>query len=358
MAFETVRLCDINPNPFRNMDRYPIDREKVEELKESIRTTGFWDNVVCRRVGGRVEQAYGHHRLVAAREELGEKAKIEVPIKDLDDTAMLKIMARENSETWKNSPIIDMETLRAVVLAYASGKIELGKVGKITPKDRIRYAPSFLKNEDRDVPPDPHPYTAEILTPILGWTIDKTKDVLNQLENDEREMVPEETFRRMGPEQAKVTTTEASKTYRAVKAEAKAAGKTEVKAEQEAKAAAKSVAKEVATKLRDGEISTGRAAEVGAMARQKYVKARIKEEIPLPDIDNKMVALAKWIEGFFADVKTNENYQALKEIVKFSAHAEPYAIRELGTAMEWLEGELAEFRKALGFQSGSLKKRN
>jgi len=29
----TYRLADIQPNPFRNIERYPIDRAKVEALK-------------------------------------------------------------------------------------------------------------------------------------------------------------------------------------------------------------------------------------------------------------------------------------------------------------------------------------
>ncbi len=39
-------LSKIKPNPFRYMDRYPIQRDKVEALKQSFRRTGFWENIV------------------------------------------------------------------------------------------------------------------------------------------------------------------------------------------------------------------------------------------------------------------------------------------------------------------------
>ena len=48
MALKKFRVGDIQPNPFRHLDRYPIKREKVEALRESLRSTGFWDNVVAR----------------------------------------------------------------------------------------------------------------------------------------------------------------------------------------------------------------------------------------------------------------------------------------------------------------------
>ena len=335
MAFESVRLCDIHSNPFRNMERYPIDKEKVDELKESIRTTGFWDNVVCRRVDGKVEQAYGHHRMVAAREVLGEKARIEVPMKDLDDEAMLKIMARENSETWRGSPIINMETVRAVVTAYAAGKIVLGKVGKDTSKNKIRNAPGFIAGSDGPQVPEDRPYTAESLVPILGWPIHKVWDVLNQLESDERDTVSEETLRGMGLEQAKAVVAEASKTYRAVKNEGAVAGKDKAEVEVEARAAARSVGKEIATKLKTGKISTGKVAETGTTARRKFVREKPNDPRPLPDIDEKALEVADYLDGILS---TTENWgKIMEEITKYEEHMVAPARRILVKALMNLE---------------------
>ncbi len=66
MSVRAFRVKDIQPNPFRNLEACPFNAGKVDILRESIRTTGFWDNVVARLDDkGRPELAYGHHRQVA-----------------------------------------------------------------------------------------------------------------------------------------------------------------------------------------------------------------------------------------------------------------------------------------------------
>ena len=61
-------LKNVNANPFRHIDRYPIQEDKISALKKSIEDTDFWENIVAREVGGKIEIAYGHHRLAALRE--------------------------------------------------------------------------------------------------------------------------------------------------------------------------------------------------------------------------------------------------------------------------------------------------
>lgn len=68
---------------------------------------------------------------------------------------------------WSITSEIEQETIRAVVLAYAEGKIELPRLPG--PKARgVRYAPSFridvVPNGLRD-----KPYTAESIAKFLGW---------------------------------------------------------------------------------------------------------------------------------------------------------------------------------------------
>lgn len=114
-----LTLQQLRPNPFRDLARYPIHREKVEALKASIRSTGFWDNVVVRKVKDEdaYEVAYGHHRIEALkelqREDLLEAGfSMELPIRKLDDAMMIRIMANENvAEFSVSSDIID-ETIR------------------------------------------------------------------------------------------------------------------------------------------------------------------------------------------------------------------------------------------------------
>ena len=92
------QVKNIECNPFRDMGHYPINKEKVAALRRSIQTTGFWDNIVARQVDDKAEIAYGHHRLEALREEFPPDHEVDLIIQDLDDEAMLRIMAWENMD--------------------------------------------------------------------------------------------------------------------------------------------------------------------------------------------------------------------------------------------------------------------
>lgn len=106
-----IKVADLEPNPFRQMERYPIDRAKVEALKTSIKETSFWDNILVRRRNGKYQIAYGHHRRIALK-ELGIK-QVNIPVRDIDDATMVRIMAEENLN-WNTSPAVINETVLAV----------------------------------------------------------------------------------------------------------------------------------------------------------------------------------------------------------------------------------------------------
>lgn len=100
-----IKVASIQPNPFRDLTRNPLQRPKIETLKSSISETGFWDNVVVRphpTDKGVYQLAYGHNRLGAVR-ELGIQ-EIDVPVRSLDDVTMLKMMAAENMSDWSATP--------------------------------------------------------------------------------------------------------------------------------------------------------------------------------------------------------------------------------------------------------------
>ena len=162
-----VAIKDIKPNPFRHLDRYPINEEKVETLRESIRTTEFWDNIVARKANGSVEIAYGHHRLKALRLEYDEDHKVNLIIRNLDDGTMIQIMARENMDEWESNVLVEQETIRATIQAFADDRIQFETLPKDTRQNYLRYAPSFL-----NVRPDVGPrrvYTMNSLGKFLGW---------------------------------------------------------------------------------------------------------------------------------------------------------------------------------------------
>lgn len=102
-----IAIKYLRPNPLRG--EHPIDRKKIEAIKSSIRTTGFWDNLLVRKTesiehGLRVDTfqiAYGHHRLAALKELITEQLidenyELDLQVRRLDDSAMVRIMAASN----------------------------------------------------------------------------------------------------------------------------------------------------------------------------------------------------------------------------------------------------------------------
>ena len=161
---ESVLLCGIKDNPYRDKKRNPIDKTRVQQLVESITTTDFWKGVYGRKKGDYVEIAFGHHRVDAAR-EAGLK-EIPIEIMDLSDSDMLMRMTRENL---RGELLVSLEAVSAAVKAFGTGTVQLERIDPSTRKDVIRYAPSFIPGKQI---PDPsggsRPYTADTLARFLG----------------------------------------------------------------------------------------------------------------------------------------------------------------------------------------------
>jgi ParB-like nuclease domain len=176
-----VRIDHLDANPFRHIDRYPIREDKITALRESITKTGFWDNMVGRQVGDRVQIAYGHHRREALLREYPADYEVGIVLRDFDDESMLQIMARENMEEWGSSAAIEMETVRSVVEAYGAGQIGLTP----PPAESRRYwriAPSFSVANERGPEGAAAPYTAKSVAEFLGW-VQKSGEPQKKVEN-------------------------------------------------------------------------------------------------------------------------------------------------------------------------------
>jgi hypothetical protein len=72
----------------------------------------FWDNILARGYDGRVQIAYDHHRWEALKRVMNLTDMVDIPVKDLDDATMLKIMANENMESWALGAKVIDETVR------------------------------------------------------------------------------------------------------------------------------------------------------------------------------------------------------------------------------------------------------
>ena len=66
------------------------------------------------------------------------------------------------------APGVEHETVRAVIDAYADGKIELPAIDKKTRSSAICAAPSVVADDIRD--DVHHPYTRLSIATFLGWT--------------------------------------------------------------------------------------------------------------------------------------------------------------------------------------------
>jgi hypothetical protein len=154
---QTVSVSTLVANPFRELDDYPIDRDKVDALKESIESTGFWGTIVARKQGKKFEIAFGHHRMVAMQ-ELGLK-KCEIIVRDLSNEDMVQMMARENLEEWGTNAYIEAQTVESTIKAYGVGDIELPEPERTDAK-HLRTSPGARGGR----------YTMASVASFLGWT--------------------------------------------------------------------------------------------------------------------------------------------------------------------------------------------
>ena len=110
---KTVSLSSLDPNPLRNMARYPFNEDKLTALRRSIKDVGLWEGVIARKHSGRYQIAFGHHRVEAARKELGKDARIPVIVRALTDEQMIQFMGRENTEFYNADFLVMLESWEA-----------------------------------------------------------------------------------------------------------------------------------------------------------------------------------------------------------------------------------------------------
>jgi hypothetical protein len=151
---QSCKLGDLAPNPFRHLETYPIFREKVETLKESVKTTGLWPRLMGRRKANKIQICYGHHLRQALLELYAPSHLVEIEVRDFSDAEMLMVMSRENLEQYGADPLVYLQTVSATLEAYGNGTIALEPVNPKT--SGLRQA-------------EGHYYNALSLGKFLGW---------------------------------------------------------------------------------------------------------------------------------------------------------------------------------------------
>lgn len=362
----TVKLKDIKPNPFRHIERYPIRPEKVRALRDSFRVTGYWGNIVARPSldpSGGVEIAYGHHRLAALREEYGPSQDIALLIKSLSDEQMLQIMARENMEEWGTSAVVEQETVRALVEAFAAEQV---KLPPMTRKETdVRYAPSFSHDKGSAFARTHFPYTNKQIAEFLGWNATKVGHTLRALELVEAGILADSDFEGLSTKAAEAVTIEARRAIddreRTAKAHQQKADKATddrdrrqhqqlaTKARGEAHHVARHVGKTLSTKLKRGEIGASAARDTA-----DRIYPRTVVEKPKPNIDQAAVSLCGDILDFL-DPEHDFRGKRLAEIIGSREYLSPRRRDELAGVLRRIADRVNAFADELATEPDLLR---
>ena len=353
-----VAIKDLLPNPFRKIERYPIQRAKVEALKESFQKTTFWDNCVARIKNNQVELAYGHHRRQALLEyyQADPDHKVGIIIRELSDETMIQIMANENMEEWGTNSAVEQETIRTVVEAYAEGKIKLGQPGFKMAKADMRYAPSFIKGQHVICSGISHPYTAVLIASFLGWDKQKVQTILAALELIEEGILAENQFQDRNITKSRNLVRETSRRKEAREKQAKNVEKEAEQAEdptrkqyllgkaQELKQQAKTEAKLVGQKIQDEVGSGRRGAQEARQLAEQVLPPLPKSEREPPDINK----FASTLAGQIRDLLNDDSYSAkLIRLTQFRGNLLEGYKRELVAELNRLSKRAAEYAQDL-----------
>ncbi len=188
-----VLVKNLKPNPYRKIGSYPINREKVDSLKNSIQETSFWDNILARptKDKDKYEIAYGHHRLQAIK-ELGVN-DVDIPVRDLDDATMIKVMANENMENWKLVTSVINETI-LTAKEYIDG--ELQKCESLEEFEGIRNPETVWSNNDYFIRSKNIGVGKEVIKSFLGdnWPVKTIQNALSILNSEEIDRKAVEEF--------------------------------------------------------------------------------------------------------------------------------------------------------------------
>jgi biotin operon repressor len=171
-------LKDIQSNPFRDFKIYPISKEKVSSLIESINATGFWENLSGRITkDGKVEICFGHHRLEALKQVYGDDYEIDIIVQPLSDIEMLKRMSRENDEAWDCQIAAIDDSVHSTIAYFESHSDEARAflTSEFPEAKRLRIGA---------------PYIAK----YLGWSADKVEKSIERLNLIENGIVDQEAL--------------------------------------------------------------------------------------------------------------------------------------------------------------------
>lgn len=323
-----IAIAELRPNPFRHLERYPLDQEKIDGLVTSIKETGFWDNLLARKAkGGGFELAYGHHRLAALKK--ARYTEIDIPVRPLDDTKMAQIMALENQEEWGTNALIEQETVRAIVEGFAEGRIVLPKV---KGQGQVRHAPSFIAPGPKTNSPASGgiSYTAESLAKFTNKPAGRIEAILSALATLEKGLLKSEDLTNLTTHQAGAIATQ-------VRRVVKETGKPEL---------AKAIGRRLADQIRAKEGRSGRTGAKSTQAINTHTAKRATDEMMIaerrritPPKEHPLaeVAVPKFAQKIaLMFTPSDPNLAKVKDIIAAREHLHPKDLKMVKDALRAL----------------------
>jgi ParB-like chromosome segregation protein Spo0J len=328
-----VTLSEVQPNPHRNMDNYPVNPEKIKVLRESIRTTGFWENIVGRINDGKPEIAYGHHRILALKEEFGTDYKFNLIVRKLDEATMLKMMLRENAEVYSCSAQVEQEGVKAVLIAAAEGKIELPEPERVTKhiSDYILITPG--RNKDWAISDD-------IIAGFTGLSQQKTNTALRSIASIREGILKEGDFDGVTSKQAQVIQTEVSKAKKLAPV-------------NQPKEVTEKKVRDVAETLKEG-FKSGEISKRTAPAIARAIRERDSGEKPPADINDVCSSLSKKFHKVLHNDHDNKTDQLI-ELIRFRKYIDANQKKNLVSVLESLGERCLNYASELSGEAVEMK---
>jgi ParB/Sulfiredoxin domain len=343
-SVELIRLADILPNPYRQIVRYAIDEEKIAALLQSYENSGFWDGSIQGRPSpkksGKIEIAFGHHRIEAAKRKRLDA--VGLVLADRSNADMLRMMADENRGEFKHDAWVPVETIAAVVDAYARGEIELEAINPQHAGGAVFTLPGGKV------------YSLATVARFLGWVKPSdgqaTRACRQAFDAYRERAVTEQALNTLTPEErSSVAVDTVTTAARAARVQGEKAGLTPHQVRESEKRAAATAVKEI--KDTSGYKAQRNAVDIGKHA----VASVVQKKKAVPQIEVYTARLIERCEKVepYADILT-ECYR----LVPFLEDLSPALARTLASALERMlkrsSGSVEPIIRAL--RSGNQKK--
>lgn len=266
-------LEDVLPNPYRKINEWALDEDKIERLMQSYENTGFWDGSIQGRftsVPGKVEIAYGHHRIEAARRK--NLDQVGIVVTDRSNEQMIQMMANENAAEFKHDAWVTVETISVVIEAFGRGEIALKELSG-----------HGANQQQYSLPCGKH-YSLAAIARFLGWIKPSngqaTSACAKAFDAYRERAVTSDAVKALTPEErSEVSITTVTTAVKAARVEAERVGLSPSKIRQSESRAAEQAVKEIQDT--SGFKARDKAVALGKQAVKDITGAKKKESPPI-----------------------------------------------------------------------------